>query len=264
MWDEEYFIEAKETPITEKQAIKHLRKSWMDYYDGTEPDKNSLAILYAQTILETGRFKYCYCYNVGNQKSKAADGHHWTMYKCSEVLGGKEIFFEPPHDQTKFRAFMSMQDGFDHHFKFLAEKERYKLAWDSLIDGDVENYVKNLKAGGYFTASLNLYMKGMVRLTNEFHRRYNELMEEPEVVEESDWKKTWPKEEVLETEMVVEEHEAETEIIIEELTIIGHTANYTKEPDISLPAKDGNGFGLMTAIMVAIAAAWGYLQGFFQ
>lgn len=169
-WKKELYLEPIKTPISEQAAITHLICSWKNFY-GKQPSSESLSILWSQTILETGRFKYCYRYNVGNEKSKPKDGYFWTMYKCSEILDGREVFFEPPHDQCKFRAFRSAQDGFDHYLKFLAKKSRYKQAMKEIHKGDVVQYTKELKKAGYFTANLNLYLKGMMRLNKEFHDR---------------------------------------------------------------------------------------------
>lgn len=175
-WNQSLYLEPVKTQVSEQDAIAYLRSAWYEFY-GKYPSNNSLAILWSQTVLETGRFKYCYCYNVGNEKSKPNDGFYWTMYKCSEILNGKEIFFTPPHDQCKFRAFKSAQDGFTHYLKFLANKSRYRKAMKEIHRGDVVQYTKELKKAGYFTASLNLYLKGMTRLNKEFHDRVDELSE---------------------------------------------------------------------------------------
>ncbi len=42
--------------------------------------------------------------------------------------------------------------------------------------GDAVGYVKELKAGGYFTAPLDKYTKVVVRLVNEFKGKYDKLL----------------------------------------------------------------------------------------
>lgn len=165
-WDEKKFVEAKKTILSEEEAILALRNAWKEVL-GSFPSNETLAIIVAQTALETGRWKSMYNYNWGNVKSLPNDGHLWTMFKCSEIIKGKEIFFEPPHDQTKFKAHLSSKDGAVFHISFLNGK-KYNKALQYAIKGNVEPYITELCKIGYFTASLSLYLKSMKSLNNEF------------------------------------------------------------------------------------------------
>jgi hypothetical protein len=171
------YIECKTTKLTESEAAIALREAWKIIY-GSYPVSKQLALLWAQVILETGRFNSCRNYNFGNIKKTFApdDGHSFTMFKCNEVIKGKLIWFEPPHIQTVFRAYKSAQDGAEDYIKFVSKKPRYKEAWKAVLIGDPVLYCKELKKSGYFTADLNLYTKGVVRLTNEFLSRASKLL----------------------------------------------------------------------------------------
>lgn len=187
-WDQKKFVEAKKTILSEEEAILALRKAWKEVL-GSLPSNETLAIIVAQTALETGRWKSMYNYNWGNVKSLPNDGHLWTMFKCSEIIKGKEIFFEPPHDQTKFKAHLSSKDGAVFHISFL-NGEKYNKALQHAIKGNVEPYITEICKIGYFTANLSIYLKSMKLLNNEFLQKISKydfsLYDEPEVVEDTE------------------------------------------------------------------------------
>lgn len=265
-WNKKLFLSAVKTPITEKEAILCLKRAWKNYY-GWEPRKESLAILWSQTVLETGRYKYSYCYNVGNEKSRYNDKQHWTMYKCSEILNSKEIFFEPPHDQCKFKAFNSSQEGFDHYFEFLATRKRYAKAWKQVMEGNLIQFVSELKHAGYFTASLNLYMKGMTRLNAEFHRRADELLNDGKQIESGEHPIDFlTNEEKSQIDFQVWESNRET--------LDRYFASTNKDPDdddLPLPldsdvVKSSDSFkeiGIIGAVFATVIAAISYFSNLF-
>lgn len=177
--DKTKYIEAKSTPLTEAQAAYALREAWKTVF-GEYPEDKCLAIIWAQTALETGRFKKdCYNYCFGNIRlGKKWDGY-WQMYKCSEIeiVGGKrvEVFYEPPHPNSIFRAFTSVEDGAFDHIKFLA-RPNYSVAVSFAKKGDAKKYTEEIKKQKYFTAGLDRYIKDMVSLSKEFMRRKDELL----------------------------------------------------------------------------------------
>ena len=175
-WDNTKFIKDEKIVISEGEATYALREAWKQVY-GDYPSNKTLSILWAQTCLETGRFKVGFhCYNWGNIKSKPDDGHYWTMFPCSEIINGREIRFVPPHDQCKFRAYMSATEGAVDYLKFL-QKSRYKKALEYLKQGDVIRYTTALSVGGYFTASLTKYLAAMTRLSDEWLRKAVDLLQ---------------------------------------------------------------------------------------
>jgi flagellum-specific peptidoglycan hydrolase FlgJ len=150
-------IKAKKTPLQKHQVIQLFREALNDFMpEKTQPTNEMLAILLAQVHLETGGYKSMWNYNFGNAKvPKNYDGYV-QMFRCSEIINGKEEWFDPPHIQTHFKAFLSAQDGLLDHLRLLANN-RYFNAWISAVEGRREDFINELHKNGYFTASLKLY-----------------------------------------------------------------------------------------------------------
>ena len=170
--DDPKFVDCVSTPLTEAQATYYLKNAWKRIY-GVYPSKNSLAILWAQSAGETGRWKYLRCNNWGNIKKRG--DNKYTSYEAGEILNGKQEMFYPYHPQTFFSAWDTPIEGAEAYIRFVSQRERYKKAWVELMAGDPVAYCAELKKAGYFTASLDLYARGVVRLVNEFKRKYDDL-----------------------------------------------------------------------------------------
>lgn len=169
------FMDMEVTPLTEAQATYYLREAWYALY-GLYPSLDSLAILWAQTALETGRWKLLRCNNWGNIKKNTRYSKHWTSYDAGEFLNGKHQMFYPYHPQTFFAAWTSAIEGASGYLEFLSKRKRYSNAWIELIKGDPVAYCRELKAGGYFTAPLDKYTALVVRLCNEFKKKSDALL----------------------------------------------------------------------------------------
>ncbi len=169
------------TSLNEDEAVYSLREAWKELFN-EYPKDETLGILYAQTALETARWKSLLNYNFGNIKK--TESHDYCSYKCSEIINGKEEFFEPLHPQTFFNSYPTALDGAKEYLLFLSKRTRYAWAWQELINGDPVKYCVALKKGGYFTADLTKYTKGVVSLTEEFNRKKEKLYAwKPPVIE---------------------------------------------------------------------------------
>lgn len=170
-------VEAKVRQITEEEAAYALREAWKKLYN-VYPSIESLALLWSQWALETGRGKSIWCYNFGNIKKnyKPDDGHDWCMFRCSEIINGKNKWFDPPSPQTHFRAYPTMVDGAFDYINFLAKKTRYAKAWEQVKKGNPAAFSHELKVAGYYTANEELYTKGVVKLTEEFKKKADKLL----------------------------------------------------------------------------------------
>jgi len=173
-WNDFRYLEPKLTNLSAGEAYYGLHEAWKKIFDET-PSFNTIVILLSQTALETGRWAKMYNYNWGNIKSHSDDGHYWTMYDCSEIINGREFFFHPPHDQCKFRAYRSVEDGAEDYIRLVSKKKNYEIAFRALKRGDVDTYTRALKQGGYFTANLFHYLKSMRSLVAEFEKKRHEL-----------------------------------------------------------------------------------------
>src|SRR6266581_3138880 len=166
MWDQSKFLEPICYPMTELETVQILHSAWATLFNN-EPSINSMAVLFAQWCLEVGiGAKYAKCYNFGNIKSSPNDGLYWTNFRCNEIISGKEIWFNPPEDACKFRAFKTANDGAVNYLKFLSGRKSYANAWSQVIAGNPSEYSHQLKLNYYYSASEILYTNGVVSLFN--------------------------------------------------------------------------------------------------
>jgi hypothetical protein len=167
------YIPCSTLSLTLPEAAVALRNGWKIFF-GQYPEKKQLALLFAQSALETGRWKIMRNYNFGNIKK--ATGEKFTMFRCNEIIKGKLLWFDPPHIQTMFRAYDSADIGAKEYIKFLATRDRYIKAWHEVIVGDPVKYSYALADAGYYTANKELYTRGIIRLAEEFKKNYDLLM----------------------------------------------------------------------------------------
>jgi hypothetical protein len=157
-------LAAKKTPLTAEQAAMALAAGYKQV-TGRFPTVSTLGFLIAQTALETGNWNSLWNYNFGNAKATKSDPYV-QFFRCSEVINGKEVFFDPPHPTCKFVAHKDAADGAAHYVRVLAKRPHW---WAGLHSGSVESFINGLTtAPKYFTASPSLYLKGMQRLTGQY------------------------------------------------------------------------------------------------
>lgn len=178
------FIQDEIKEISEGEATYALIEGWKSIYD-EYPSNKSLALLWAQWALETGRGKAIHCCNFGNLKRSSGDPTDWTMYRCSEIIDNKEVFFDPPHPQTHFRAYRSVIDGAKDYILFLSKRKRYLKAWEEVKNGDPAAFGHELKVAGYYTANEAKYTAIIVKVTNEFLKKADKLLTWVPIVQEN-------------------------------------------------------------------------------
>lgn len=155
------------TPLTLDEAAHAIVHGWRCYFGG-DPKRESLLVLLAQSALETGRWSAIHCFNFGNIKSAPGDGRSWTFFRCNELLDGKWCWFDPPHPQTRFRAYDSAEEGAVDYVALLVR--RYTAAWGAVTVGDPGAFVDCLKRGMYFTAPIEPYRRNVISLFREFDK----------------------------------------------------------------------------------------------
>jgi hypothetical protein len=156
------------TPIDPDQLGTALCGAWKRVLGTYPPSRAAVLVLIAQSSLETGHWAACECWNLGNVKSHEGDGRCWTYFRCSEIIGGQEIFFNPPSPQCRFRAFRTLEDGAADHVGFLALSDRYQKAWTAAMTGDPHAFVRELKQAGYFTAAEPPYEATVAKLFSHY------------------------------------------------------------------------------------------------
>lgn len=171
------------TILTEEEATYALREAFKKIL-GSYPSDKSLSLLFAQTALETGRWKLMNNNNWGNIKwSPALEGkRRFTMFATGENLWDarqKKVvyqWFEPPHHQTWFRSYPTATEGAEDYIDLLAKKARYVKSWAALISGDGELFGLELSKAGYYTADQKVYTKSLVSISNEFMKKKDKLL----------------------------------------------------------------------------------------
>jgi len=184
------WVESHLTVLTFDDAASVLRLA-LRAEMRTAPTTATLALALAKTALETGRWQKMYGWCWGNIKASLSYEGLYQCYPCNEVIKGQIVWFsprgrlsgkggavvaepyeDPPgHPQTRFRAYASAYDGAYDYVRFQASLVRYERAWQRLLDGDVEGYVRSLSAAGYFTAPVETYLKTVRSLYSEFTRK---------------------------------------------------------------------------------------------
>jgi hypothetical protein len=148
--------------------------------------EESAMVLVGQWALETGWGKHMMNFNFGNVKRGHVDvlftafstSEYWeketdavkgaNCQKHSKTVGynktkGWGVIFDPPHKQTWFRAFDTLDDGVRAHFSVLQKQNNFVAAWNVLTahangNGDAaaesERHERLLKLGHAFGAAL--------------------------------------------------------------------------------------------------------------
>lgn len=198
LFDHKDYEKPLETPLTEAEATYALREAFYRIYK-KYPSINTLAILFAQTALETGRWKSIHNYNFGHLKRSfipANEGMKFTMFATGENLWNPLLkkteykWFTPPHYQTAFRSYKTAVDGAEDYIRLVSQRQRYIKAWQAVLKGDAKAYSYALYDAGYYTANPDNYTKAVVSITDEFKNKATELLkyspEKPVTTKEED------------------------------------------------------------------------------
>jgi hypothetical protein len=154
----------KLTPVTPEEAAKFMADAFKTV-TGAKPSTKVLKLLLGQWALETGNGKYIHNYNFGNVKRRKADTH-WQFFRCSEIINGQEVFFDPPHPACSFAAYL---DGTSGAVAFIETLKRRPHWWDGLMTGTADGFVKGLTTSpAYFTANPERYKTVLVERSDKF------------------------------------------------------------------------------------------------
>ncbi len=158
------------TPLAEEDAIRAFADGWSVALK-QDPSPRQLAIIVAHVILENSvGFANLHWYGFGNVKASPTYPGKYCMYRCAEDIGGREVWFDPPHPATWFRAYDSAAEGAEAHVRFLALDSDgdgvnyYAPAWARLIAGDADGFVRELSRLHYFTGPVDAYAKAVVSI----------------------------------------------------------------------------------------------------
>lgn len=189
-------LDATVTPVTFREVADALETSW-DKLLSHRPKREALAVLLAQSALETGHWKKSYCFNLGNAKATPAWEGDYCFFPADEIVseaqaslafaeraprtdglpghnvslrslsqGRVQVTLFPDHPWCRFRAFTSLTAGADDYIELL--HRRFRRAWPALEAGDPEQFVRALHASRYFTASVERYLPPVLQLFGKF------------------------------------------------------------------------------------------------
>jgi hypothetical protein len=156
----EAFVPDEMTPIAPAPLYTALRAAAPVAIGGDLPRASAILLL-AQIAEETG-WRSCHCWNLGNIKHLAGDGHNFTQFDCTEIIGGKEVKILAGQAGSSFRAYASLADGCVDYLALLHRS--FAGAWTFVEGGDPHGFVKALAAEHYFTASEDLYERSVTAL----------------------------------------------------------------------------------------------------
>jgi peptidoglycan hydrolase-like protein with peptidoglycan-binding domain len=143
----------KLTPLTAAQAAHALSDGYL-LVTGKRPSAVILALLLGQSALETGNWNSIHNYNFGNKKATSGD-HNWQFFRCSEIVNGVEVFYDPPAPECRFAAYGSAAEGAAAFIRLLQSRPHW---WNGLQSGTVDGFIQGLTtAPKYFTADPTKY-----------------------------------------------------------------------------------------------------------
>lgn len=148
------------TPTTAHEVGEALARAW------SGAKRESILVLLAQSALETGRWRAIHCWNLGNIKHFEGDARCFTYFPTTEVVNGIVKHYAPPSPVCCFRAYASLDDGAADYLALL--QRRFSAGWAAVIAGDPREFVRRLKAAGYFTAPEKTYEDSVAGLFHEF------------------------------------------------------------------------------------------------
>lgn len=176
----------EKTVVTRQDMANAIFWAWHRYF-GDYPSKATVQVLMAQWALETGEGKSMHNFNVGNVKSREGDGYDYTYFSCWERLSKTraeamqaaspgtvkitkyepnkavcKVWFYPKHPACRFRAFKTLEEGLINHLAILSNHKSFKKAWPAVRGGDPRRFAELLKQAGYYTATVQSYLKGVM------------------------------------------------------------------------------------------------------
>ena len=155
---------------------------------GHAPSDHATIALVAMSAFETGRWKSCWNYNLGNVKATESwSGNYTCLRNVREVIRGVTRWFSPSgetagkdgpvigerytlppgHPATRFIAFSSLDQGAAAWVEKLLK--RYRAPLEALLAGASTNdFIAGLKNLNYFTGDLAVYQSQVASLYREF------------------------------------------------------------------------------------------------
>jgi len=153
-------VQNKLTQLSPSEAAAALAAAYQQLV-GSPASQPILALLLAQSALETGNWKKIHNFNFGNQKASTSYPLI-VQFRCSEIVNGAEKFFDPPAPECNFRAYETASAGALDYLRVLHSRPHW---WQGLQTEDPSAFVDALATPPrYFTANPALYKSALTSL----------------------------------------------------------------------------------------------------
>jgi hypothetical protein len=184
------YVEAENTPVDHEELRGEIARAWRALMPDFAPTDEGLAIVLAQSAHETGKWAHCWNWNLAGIKSGVSNLHTYlqTLERMPRALGELAIAnsspekpcvlesdkgeptilvrFKPSHPTCRFRAYASLANAVTGFIALLAG--RYRRALERANEGDVDGFVHELRARGYFTAKESDYVAAVRARYDEY------------------------------------------------------------------------------------------------
>jgi flagellum-specific peptidoglycan hydrolase FlgJ len=150
-------IDAVRTPLTRDKAADLFRMALAAEL-GRAPSSRELAMLLAQSDLETGSWQSMFGWNFGNSVVGKSGAQWFTLKNDAD---------RPLDKRHHYRAFPSALEGASYYVRLL--KKEFPRAWSALSSGDPNLYAAALKEDRYYEAPVSDYARGLAS-------RYREVL----------------------------------------------------------------------------------------
>lgn len=150
------FVQKQLTPLTADEVRASVRKAFTAI-NSIAPNTNQVALMVAQSALETGHWRKCYNYNIGNIRAGKSWGGNRTSFPSSEVVDGVNRQYAEGVG-NEFRAYATLDAAVIDYVSELFANADWKRG---LLSGRPDEFVKMLtKNPGqrYFTAAPEVYL----------------------------------------------------------------------------------------------------------
>jgi len=166
-------VPAVRTKLSRKELTIGFIKGWKKFLN-VYPQRNQIAVIFAQMAGETGLAQNLWNYNVGNYKAVDPGPGKTRKYVSLpgvwEIINGKKVILPKEHPGSRFIAYSSLEEGVVDYLDHIKNK-RFKPAWQFIENGDPEGFAKKLKELNYYTAPVETYIKSMKFFFNDFIKR---------------------------------------------------------------------------------------------
>lgn len=150
-------VTPKPTPISAGEAHGALHSAWRRFFDAP-PTQNQLALLLAQSALETGNWERMIHFNFGQLMAN-------TEGKGVNVFWDGDYYEDPKGDGNK-RVYHSAEEGAADYVRLLSHREAWRAG---LLSGKPDVYAKALKSPpAYYQAPLSGYTVTLTALFRRF------------------------------------------------------------------------------------------------